>query len=83
VRIVFRSNSLPALVAAALAGRGLVALGLSWATNPGLRLVLPLEELPRRPLWLVTRAEDTGREAVRVVSERIAAILGRAFSSGR
>jgi len=65
-----------ALIAAAVAGRGIVPLALSWGQNiPGLAQVLVLDHIPKRPIWRVTRAEALERGAVRVVSDRIASIL--------
>ena len=75
-RVVFRSNSMAALIAAAVAGRGLVPLVVSWGQNlAGLEQALVLDEIPRRAIWLVTRAGQAERGAVRVVSDRIASIL--------
>jgi DNA-binding transcriptional LysR family regulator len=79
-RIVFRSNSMNALIAAAIAGRGLVPLNLSWGrSNAGLEEVRVLEQIPKRPLWLVTRLETPKRGAVQVVSDRVASIVTRVF----
>ena len=81
VRVVFRSSSMPALVAAAVAGHGLTALTLAWGdAEAGLARVLALEEIPRRPVWLVTHAESAARPAVRVVGDRVAAIFARAVA---
>jgi DNA-binding transcriptional LysR family regulator len=78
LRVVLRSNSMPALIAAAVAGRGLVALGLGWGDrNPGLERVLVLEQVPRRPIWLVTSAREPPSAAVRLVADRIAALFAR------
>jgi DNA-binding transcriptional LysR family regulator len=78
LRVVLRSNSMPALVAAAVAGRGLVAMGLGWGDrHPGLERVLVLENVPRRPIWLVTSEREPPRAAVRVVADRIAALFAR------
>jgi hypothetical protein len=69
---------MPALIAAAVAGRGLVAVGLGWGDrNPGLERVLVLEHVPRRPIWLVTSAVAPPNPAVRVVADRIAALFAR------
>jgi DNA-binding transcriptional LysR family regulator len=76
VRVAFRSNSMPALVAAAADGRGLVALGVGWGdAQPALQRVLVLEHLPSRPIWLVTAGDV--RPAVRVVADRIAQLLSK------
>jgi DNA-binding transcriptional LysR family regulator len=80
-RIVFRSNSMTSLIAAAIAGRGMVPLPLSWGQNtPGLEQVLILDHIPKRPIWLVTRAETPERKAVRVVSDQILSILSGKFT---
>jgi DNA-binding transcriptional LysR family regulator len=74
VRVAFRSDSMPALVAAAVAGRGLVPVPLGWgATEPDLVRVLTLD-VPPRKVWLVTHAA-TERTAVAVVSKQIASIF--------
>ena len=78
VRVVFRSSSMPALVAAASRGAGLVALTDPWGTRePDLERAFVIEALPRRPIWLVTHPEADTRPAVRVVADRIAAHLRR------
>jgi DNA-binding transcriptional LysR family regulator len=78
LRVVLRANSMPALIAAAVAGRGLVALGLGWGDrNPGLERVLVLEHVPRRPIWLVTSERERPGAAVRLVADRIAALFAR------
>jgi DNA-binding transcriptional LysR family regulator len=79
VRVVFRSSSMPAIAAAAVAGEGLAALTLPWGDGePGLERVMVIDDLPKRPIWLVTPAGASGRPAVRVVCDRIAAIYARA-----
>jgi DNA-binding transcriptional LysR family regulator len=81
VRVVFRSSSMPALAAAAVAGEGLTTLTLPWGdAEPGLERVMVIDDLPKRPIWLVTPAEATLRPAVRVVCDRIAAIYARVAS---
>ncbi len=78
VRVVFRSSSMPALAAAAAAGAGITALTLPWGDgDPGLERIMVLDDLAKRPIWLVTAAEATTRAAVRVVCDRIAAIYAR------
>ena len=78
VRVVFRSSSMPALLNAATAGLGLVPLGLQWGDrSPGLERMFVLDHIPTRPIWLVTRAGEGKRSAVRVVADRIASIFAR------
>ena len=70
--IVLRSSSLPALVAAAVRGHGLVALTEPWGDGvPGLTRAFTLEGLAPRPLWLLTSPSSALRPAVRVVAERL------------
>ena len=80
-RVAFRSNSMPALVAAAIAAQGIVPLPLGWGdSEPGLERLLVLDAIPKRKLWLVT-PEAAGRlPAVSVVVEQITAIFERLFS---
>lgn len=78
VRVTLRSNSMPAIVAACAAGRGLAVLTRPWgALEPGLELVRALPELGVRPLWLVVQPEMAERPEVRVVVDQIVAIAGR------
>jgi DNA-binding transcriptional LysR family regulator len=78
VRVALRSNAMPALIAAAVAGHGIVALDLSWGrANKELAELAVLDHIPRRPVWLVTRSETPERAAIRVGRERIAAIVAR------
>jgi len=78
VRVTFRSSSMAALAAAAVAGEGIVALTLPWGDgDAGLERLMVVDDLPKRPVWLVTSAEAALRPAVRVVSDRIASIYAR------
>ena len=84
MRVVFRSNSMPSLVAAAVSGLGMVPLGLPWGDHePRLERVMLLEHIPRRSLWLVTREDGASHAAVSVVCDRIAAICAKSFGSAR
>jgi DNA-binding transcriptional LysR family regulator len=75
VRVVLRSNSMLALVGAAVGGLGLAPLPLGWGKRQaGLTLAMTIDHIPERPLWLVTVGEPS--PPVRVVADRIAAILG-------
>jgi len=77
VKVSFSSNSYPALVAAARAGLGLLALSEAWgAREPELLKQYELP-LPARCVWLVSLASATRLPAVRVVSARLAELLRR------
>lgn len=81
VHVALRSNSMPALVAAAVAGYGIVPLPLGWGDNePGLERVLALDALPRRKIWLVTHEATSQRPAVRVVVAHVIAVFERLFA---
>jgi DNA-binding transcriptional LysR family regulator len=81
VRVVFRSNSMLALVAAAAAGLGLVPMPLFWGERePRLERALVLDHIPKRALWLVTRAEANSA-ATRLVCERITALFASPFAA--
>jgi len=82
VGVVFRTSSMSALVAAAAAGLGVAPLATAWGDRVAdLERLMTLDEVPKRAVWLVTRPQARG--ALRVVGERIAAILGRAMSPAR
>jgi DNA-binding transcriptional LysR family regulator len=84
VRVVFRSNSMPTLLAAAVEGLGLVPLPLGWGdAEPVLSRVLVLPRIPQRKVWMVTSEQALARPAVRVVSTHLAALLGRLFTPVR
>jgi DNA-binding transcriptional LysR family regulator len=81
VRVVLRSSSMPALLAAAIAGWGIIPMALGWGDKqPGLERVMVLDHVPKRAVWLVSLAEASSRPAVRVVAERIAMICTRSAS---
>jgi DNA-binding transcriptional LysR family regulator len=78
VQVTFRSNSLPALLAAAAQGLGLVPLAAAWADlDHRIERLQLLEEVPDRRLWLVTPPASATSPAVKVVGERIRSILSR------
>jgi DNA-binding transcriptional LysR family regulator len=78
VRVAFRANSIPALVAAAARGLGIVPLTAAWGDlDPRLERLQLVEELPARAFWLVTPPAARTRAAVAVVAERMAAIFAR------
>lgn len=77
-RVAFRSSSMPALIAAAVAGHGLVVLTRSWGdVEKQLDQVFPIEQLPRRPLWLVVHPDVAKRPEVRVVVDHLGVIAER------
>jgi DNA-binding transcriptional LysR family regulator len=81
VRVAFRSNSMPALVAAASRGRGIVPLPLGWGdSDPSLCRLFVLDEIPKRKVWVVTHEAALERPAVHVVAQHITAIFERTLS---
>ena len=82
VRAVFRSNCMPALVAAAVAGLGIVPLALGWGhAEPALEQVLALDHLAKRRLFLVMPEVAAARPAVRAVATHLASTLTRIFGA--
>jgi DNA-binding transcriptional LysR family regulator len=82
VRPVFRSNCMPALVAAAAAGHGIVPLPLGWGdAEPSLERVLVLDHLAKRRVFLVMPEAAAARPAVRVVATHLTSTLGRVFAA--
>jgi DNA-binding transcriptional LysR family regulator len=78
VRVVLKTSSMTALVAAATAGLGIAPMTLPWGDRESsLERVLTLDEIPKRAVWLVTHPESADRAAVRVVCNRIGSIFGR------
>ncbi len=78
VKVAFRTSSMPALVAAAVAGLGLAPMGLAWGdAEPSLERALVLDEVPERTIWLVTPAGGATSPAARVVADAVAAIFAR------
>ena len=76
---VFSSNSMPALVAAASAGRGVVALTASWGDRvQGLERLFPVPGLPPRALWLVSTSESSRRPACVAVTRHLVELLAGA-----
>ena len=81
MRVVLRSNSMPSLVAAAVAGHGIVPLPIGWGGSQAeLELLFALDEIPKRKIWLVSHEAADRRAAVRVVSNEIKSIFSRLFS---
>lgn len=78
VAVVFTSNSLPALVAAARAGRGLIALSASWgAREPNLVRLFDVPKIPARAMWLVSTEASAKRPASVVVMRHLLEMIGR------
>lgn len=76
VRICLRTNSMPALVAAARGGVGLAVLPTTWGqVETNLERLFELPELPRRPMWLIIQPEAWERAAVQVVATRLKELL--------
>jgi DNA-binding transcriptional LysR family regulator len=76
VTVALASNHLPSLVAAARAGRGVVALLDAWgAREPLLERVQPVPGVPPRALWLVRTRESLKRAATSAVAQRLVALL--------
>jgi DNA-binding transcriptional LysR family regulator len=77
VREVFRSSSMPALVEAVAAGVGVGVLTRAWGDrHPGLERLFVIEDIPQRPLWLVSAGAIQSAN-VRVVAAKIAEIAAR------
>ncbi len=78
VCVVFRSNSMQALMAASTAGKGLVPLPLGWGDRePGLVRATVLEGIPERKVWVVTHPMSSDRFAVTVVVNHLVAMFER------
>lgn len=81
-RLAFRSSSMLALFEAVAAGVGVGVFTLPWGgRDPRLELLSPVDVLGRRGVWLVAPPAGSSRPEVRVVGDRVAAILRRAGSS--
>ena len=81
-RVVFRSSSMPALFEAVAAGVGIGLFTLPWGgRDPRMQLLSAVEALGRRGVWLVAPSEGSSRREVRLVGDRVAAIMRRV--SGR
>ena len=69
-----RSNSLPALLAAAKRGQGIVPLSSAWGDRePDLQRLFDVPGLPPRALWLVSTPAGAKRAAVRAVADALVA----------
>jgi len=77
VEVALASNSLPALIAAAIAGQGLVTITDTWGARlSGLQRLFTVPRIGPRALWLVTTTEGAKRPAVAAVSRRLVQLLG-------
>ena len=74
-RVVLRTNSLPVLVEATVAGHGIAPIVDRWAERAGLVRVLALPHIPLRPIWLALAPGAGERPAVRVVADELARIV--------
>lgn len=77
VRVVFRTNSMIALLAGVAAGAGITVIaGTSAEKELGLVRLFDVAAIAPRPLYLVTHPDAAARAAVRVVAEHVANIVG-------
>jgi hypothetical protein len=78
VNCAFASNSLPALIAAAQRGHGIVALTSAWGDRESaLVRLFDVLKLPARALWLVSTQAGSKRPAVMVVATALSGIFAR------
>jgi len=76
IRVALRANNMPALVVAAVSGCGIAPLPVGWGNAiTELEPLFVLDHIPKRPLWLVTRAIEHETPAAHVVAEKIASLL--------
>jgi DNA-binding transcriptional LysR family regulator len=73
------SNSLPALIAAAKQGRGIVPLTSAWGDREAeLTRLFDVPRLAPRALWLVSTRAGARRPALRAVADALVAIFSKA-----
>jgi DNA-binding transcriptional LysR family regulator len=78
VRVVLRSSSITALLAATVDGAGICVIAGNWGERElGFVRLFDVDALPPRPLWLAVHPDAAARTAVRVVGDHIATIIGR------
>jgi DNA-binding transcriptional LysR family regulator len=78
VRVVLRSNSMIALLAATADGAGIAVIaGQSAERELGLVRLFDLPSIPPRPLYLAMHPDAAARAAVRVVADHIAELFSR------
>jgi DNA-binding transcriptional LysR family regulator len=76
VRVVLRTNSMTALVAAVAEGAGLTVISGRFAEQQlGLVRLWDVTALPQRRLWLAMHPDAAVRPAVRAVADHVTAIL--------
>jgi DNA-binding transcriptional LysR family regulator len=76
VRVILRTSSMTALLAAVSGGAGIGIISGSWMERHfGLLRLFDLDDLPARSLWLVSHPDAAVGGAVRVVANHIAAML--------
>lgn len=79
--VAFSSNSVPALVAAARAGKGVVALTESWGDRETqLERLFEVPGVPPRAMWLVSTAESSRRPACVAVSQHLIELFAKVRS---
>jgi DNA-binding transcriptional LysR family regulator len=78
VRVVLRTTSVTALLAAVVDGAGLAVVAGVWGERElGLVRLVAIDGLSPRPLWLVMHPDAADRAAVRAVAAQVAAIAKR------
>lgn len=78
VTVAFSSDNLPALVAAARGGRGVLPLNTAWGElEPGLVRLFDVPGLAPRALWLVSTAAAAKDPACKVVMRALVEAVGR------
>lgn len=78
VRVVLRSNSMIALLAATAGGAGISVLSGSWGEQAtGVVRLFDVPSLPPRSLYLAMHPDAAARAAVRIVADHIADVLSR------
>ncbi len=83
-KVIFRSTSMLAIVAACAAGKGLAVLPQTWAEiEPQLIEMFALPHLPKRTIWLVVSADSGKRPEVRVIVEHLAELVAAASGKRR
>jgi DNA-binding transcriptional LysR family regulator len=78
VRVVLRSNSMIALLAATAGGAGISVMSGSWGEQEiGLVRLFDVPSIPPRSLYLAMHPDAAARAAVRIVADHIAAVVSR------